>query len=105
MRPNARREPGEGLSSDQSLGHDEQIDHDSTAHGLTVDASEVMILEAELRELFDDFSVLPEKAPPSTQAALSDASRMAHVLCETFGPAWCRCLVTELERRVVIDDG
>lgn len=104
MTPDARREPAgeEGLSSDQPAAKLTDTEH-STDRGLTVDRSEVLMLEAELDEILGRTRNCT--VAPSTQCALSDASRVARVLVDTFGPAWCRSLVAELERRVVIGDG
>lgn len=104
MSPDARREPGEGLSSESEAAKLADT-HQFSARGLTVDGSEVMMLEAELEEILGRPVSFTEETKPSTQAALSDTARMAQVLRETFGPAWCRCLIAELERRVVVDDG
>lgn len=106
MTSDARREPTgeEGLSSKSEAAKLADTDH-STAQGLAVDPFGVVTLEAELTEILGRPVTFATEPAPSTQAALSDAARMAQVLRETFGPAWCRSLITELERRVVVSDG
>ncbi len=104
MTSDARREPAAGLPSDQYADQDDQIAAQSIAPRLTVNSSELLMLEAELAEILGH--PVPMSGAQSTQAALTDTTRVAQVLMGSFGRAWCRHLAAELEQvRPVVSSG
>lgn len=85
-------EPGPSSHRDAAERSDT---HQSTAAPVTVDRSEVLMLDAELRAILDGAAARPI---PSTQAALTDTERLSMALVDTFGPTWARRLASELEQ-------
>ena len=100
MSPDARREPGTGLSSDQHTDHGNGSRQQDTAHLLTVDSSEVLILEDEYAELLADGRGWHG---PSWARRWVDAEKAGEELFETMGRSWCARLLVALSRN--LEDG
>ncbi len=95
MRSDAQPEPVWASSGQDHHAAGGPIADQSTATPVTVDRSEVLMLDAELRAILDGAAARPI---PSTQAALTDTERLSMALVDTFGPTWARRLASELEQ-------
>jgi hypothetical protein len=91
--PHNDARPGAGTGAGKASAGKLATEDQSTASVGALDSSYVALTPAELAELL---SALGPVGPTSTQAALSDAERLAMALVDTFGPTWARRLAGEL---------